>query len=219
LYIFLLSIDSWSSGSARKTEAGLQCSNKIHRRLLRLAGESCETSDGPVWYVPPGSGAPDFGGYFGASFVHLWRLVSPFLVYAPARSGRYVYQLVELLGWVIDPTSFGGSAPLQGSSPSGYLGILILEASDSLRSDDEMADCHRFLPGRSAYTEHVGVSVQHKTATKICSSPERWSGSSSALRPPAVRKTGRNLQEPSCNFFFFEGCSCKIWAVTTISFM
>lgn len=33
-------------------EAGLQCSNKIHRHLLCLAGESYEASDGPVWYVP-----------------------------------------------------------------------------------------------------------------------------------------------------------------------
>ena len=117
MYIFLFSIGSWSSRSARKTEAGLQWSNKIRRHPLRIAGESYKASDGPVWCVPLGSGALDSGGYFGASFVHLWRLVSPFLVSAPARSGRYVYQLVELLGWVIDPTSFGGSAPLQGSSP------------------------------------------------------------------------------------------------------
>ena len=155
MYIFLLSIGSWSSGSARKTEAGLQCSNKIHRHLLRLAGESYETSDGPVWYVPPGCGAPDFGGYFGASFVFvgvglsgddLWRLASPFLVSVAAaqRSGRYVYQLDELPGCVFDPTFFGGSAPLLGLSPSGDLGNLILEASDSLMSDDEMADDHRF---------------------------------------------------------------------------
>ena len=209
---------------------GERWSNKIRRHPLRLAGESYKASDGPVWCVPLGSGASDSGGYFGASFVFvgvglsgddLWRLASPFLVSVAAarRSGRYVYQLDELLGWVFDPTSFGGSAPLLGSAPSGDLGNLILEASDSLMSDDEMADGHRFQPGRSAYTKHVEVSVQHKTATKTCSSPERWSASSSVLRLPAVRKTGRSLQVPSCNLFFFEGCSCKIWAVTTNSFM
>jgi hypothetical protein len=83
-------------------------------------------------------------------------------------------------------------------------------------SSEEMADGHRFQPGRSASKELVGVGELHKTTTKINgSSPERRSASSSALRPPAVRDTGRNLEGLCCNFHLFQGCSCKSWAVIT----
>jgi hypothetical protein len=78
-------------------------------------------------------------------------------------------------------------------------------------SDDVMANGHPFQPGRSVVTKQVGIDMLHKTATKNCvSSPERRSALSSMLWPPVARQTGRCLQGPDCNFFFFHGCSCKI---------
>jgi hypothetical protein len=115
--------------------------------------------------------------------------------------------------------TFGGSAPLRSSSSSSEPGALVLVASDSSVFDDTMADGHLFQPGRSAVIKQVGVDVLHKTATKnYVSSPERRSFSSSVLWPPAVRQTRRSLQGPSCNFLFFQRCSCNIWVVTTKTF-
>ncbi|OQU83827.1 hypothetical protein SORBI_3005G184000 [Sorghum bicolor] len=136
-------------------------------------------------------------------------------------SSGFDYQLDEKPGWVLVPTFFGGAAPLRGSSSSfGELRALVLVASDSSVSDDVMVDGHLFQPGRSAVTKHVGINVLHKTATKNCdSSPERRLASSNVLWPPAARQTRSCLQELSCNFLFFQGCSCKIWAITTKTFM
>ena len=65
---------------------------------------------------------------------------------------RFVYQLVEMPGWVLFPTFFGGSATLRGDSSSGVLGCMAFHAaSDSSQSGEVMALCHLFLqPGRSA---------------------------------------------------------------------
>lgn len=130
---------------------------------------------------------------------------------------RFAYQLVEMPGWILAPTLFGGSAPLRGSSSSDVPGDLNLEASDLLEFDDGMVDDHRFQPGRSASTKQVNIGVLYKTASKISvSSSKRRSASSNELWPPALRNTGRCLQGPDCNFLLSQGCSCKLWAVITI---
>jgi hypothetical protein len=135
-------------------------------------------------------------------------------------SGGFGYRLVENLGSDLLPTFLGGSVPLWGSSLSGELGALVFVASDSLVSDDVMANGHLFQPGRSVVTKQVRIDVLHKMATKNCvSSLERRSASSSMLWPLVARQTGRSLQGPDCNFIFFHGCSCKIWAVITEIFM
>jgi hypothetical protein len=96
---------------------------------------------------------------------------------------RFVCQLVEMPGWILAPTLFGGSAPLRGSSSSDVPGDLSLGASDLLKFGDEMVDDHHFQPGRSASTKQVDVGVLHKTASKISvSSSERRSASSDELR-------------------------------------
>ncbi|CAN6215191.1 unnamed protein product [Urochloa humidicola] len=126
---------------------------------------------------------------------------------------RFVYQLTEMLGLVLATTFFGGSFTPRGSSSSVELGTLVPVAPDSSVSDDA------FQPGRSSSTKQVGLDMLHKTAIKICvASPERRSASSRVLRPPVARKTG-SLQGLSCNFLFFQGCSCKCWVVTTKNFI
>ena len=109
---------------------------------------------------------------------------------------RFVYQLVEMPGWVLFPTFFGGFATLRGDSSSGVLGCMAFHAaSDSSQSGEMMALCHLFLqPGRSAGSKQVGLDLLLKTASKLfASSSGRRSASSDMLRSPAARRTGRNL--------------------------
>jgi hypothetical protein len=40
--------------------------------------------------------------------------------------------------------------------------------------------------------------------------PERRSASSCVLRPSATRNSRRSLQRLKRNFFFFQGCLCKL---------
>ena len=119
---------------------------------------------------------------------------------------RFVYQLVEMPGWVLFPTFFGGSATLRGDSSSGVLGCMAFHAvSDSSQSGEMMALSHLFLQsGRSVGSKHVGLDLLLKTASKLfASSSGRRSASSDMLRSPAARRTGRNLQGLGCNFIFF----------------
>jgi hypothetical protein len=51
--------------------------------------------------------------------------------------------------WILDPTIFGGFAPFGVLHRLVNLRTLIFEASDFLVTSDEMADGHRFWPGRS----------------------------------------------------------------------
>ena len=113
------------------------------------------------------------------------------------------------------PTCFGGTVPLLGTSSFGDSGLLaVLEASDSSSSGDEMADLVQ--PGRSASTRHVESDVLLKTASKNrVSSPVRRSASSCMLRSPVASRSGRSLRGLQCNFFIFQGCLCKLWAVIT----
>jgi len=101
---------------------------------------------------------------------------------------RFVYQLVEMPGWVLFPTFFGGFATLRGDSSSGVLGCMAFHAaSDSSQSGEVMALCHLFLqPGRSAGSKQVGLDLLLKTASKLfASSSGRRSASSDMLRSPA----------------------------------
>jgi hypothetical protein len=133
--------------------------------------------------------------------------------------GVFSSQLDEKPGWFWFTTFFGGSATLRGSSSSGVLGFLLLVVSVSSVSGDAMADGHLFQPGRSAVLKHV-FDVLHKTASRNCvPSPERRTTSGSQLWPLAARPTGSSLQVPSCNLFLFQRCACKIWAVTTKTFI
>ena len=113
------------------------------------------------------------------------------------------------------PTCFGGPVLLLGTSSSGDSGLLAaLEASDSSSSGDAMADLVQ--PGRSASTRHVESDVLLKTASKNrVSLPVRRSASSCMLRPPVASRSGRSLRGLQCNFFIFQGCLCKLWAVIT----
>jgi len=135
---------------------------------------------------------------------------------------RFVYQLVEMPGWVLFPTFFGGSATLRGDSSFGVLGCMAFHAaSDSSQSGEVMPLCHLFLqPGRLAGSKQVGLDLLLKTASKLfASSSGRRSASSDMLRSPAARGTGRNLQGLGCNFIFFRGCLCKNLDVTTKKYL
>jgi hypothetical protein len=109
--------------------------------------------------------------------------------------GRYVYQLVKS-GWSFAPTFSGGFLPLRGGLLAGVLGMLVVEAPDSLLSGDAMAPGHLVRPVRSAGKKHVGVAgmlllVPFKTFEE--SSSGGWSASTRLFRPPAMRMTGRSL--------------------------
>nr|AWA44647.1 hypothetical protein SO13M23_000009 [Saccharum officinarum] len=87
------------------------------------------------------------------------------------------------------PNAWRSSVPLRGSSSCGELGALVLVASDSLVSDDVMANDHLFQSGSSVVTKQVGINVLHKTATKktMFLRAERRSASSSVLWPSVAR--------------------------------
>ena len=196
---------SWRLVSFRSSSGGFN--NAADRRFVNLCSGSsgrrrrCE-EDGPrssLFIIPGG---------FTAS--------------AGDGGTRFVYQLVEMPGWVLYPTFFGGSATLRGDSSSGVLGCMAFHAaSDSSQSGEVMALCHLFLqPDRSAGSKQVGLDLLLKTASKLfASSSGRRSASSDMLRSPAARGTGRNLQGLGCNFIFFRGCLCKNLDVTTKKYL
>ena len=122
--------------------------------------------------------------------------------------GRYVYQLMEKLGWILCPTCFG-FIPLWVVLPSDVLEFLVtIEAPDSLYSSDEMAGGHLLRPGRSAVTKYVdSFDMLLLVPTKICaqSSGRRSASSFMVLRPPATKTTGRKiLQRLCCNSYFLQ---------------
>ena len=87
-------------------------------------------------------------------------------------SGRYVYQLDEMLGWSWVTTLYGGFHPPRGSLSSSVLGTLVPAASDSSVFDNVVQ------PGRSASKKQVNFDLLRKTAIKNCvASSERWSAS------------------------------------------
>lgn len=167
---------SWRLVSLRSSSGGFN--NAADRRFVNLCSGSsgrrrqCE-EDGPRFIIPGG---------FTAS--------------AGDGGTRFVYQLVEMPGWVLFPTFFGGSATLRGDSSSGVLGCMAFHAaSDSSQSGEVMALCHLFLqPGCSAGSKQVGLDLLLKMASKLfASSSGRRSASSDMLRSSAARGTGRNL--------------------------
>ena len=194
---------SWKLVSLRSSSGGIN--NAADQRFVNLCSSSsgrcrrCE-EDGPrssLFIIPGG---------FTAS--------------AGDGGTRFVYQLVEMPGWVLYPTFFGGSPTLRGDSSFGVLGCMAFHAaSDSSQSGEVMALCHLFLqPGRSAGSKQVGLDLLLKMPSKIfASSSGRRSASSNMLRSTA-RRTGRNLQGLGCNFIFFRGC-CKNLDVTTKKYL
>jgi hypothetical protein len=111
-------------------------------------------------------------------------------------SGGFGYQLVEKPGWDLLPTFLGGLVPLRGSSSSDELGALVLVTSDSLVSDDVMANGHLFSQvvqwlksrsGSTCYTrrQQKKTLFLHRRGGRlqaVCSS-RRWRG-----RPGGVYK-------------------------------
>jgi hypothetical protein len=88
---------------------------------------------------------------------------------------------------------------------------LLVEAPDPLLSGDVMATCHLDRPVRSAVIKHVDTSdvllmVPVKTSDVL-------------LQSSATRTTGRTLQRPGCNLFFFQEYLCKFWDVNRKNFM
>ncbi|CAN6320573.1 unnamed protein product [Urochloa humidicola] len=132
-------------------------------------------------------------------------------------SVRFVCQLVEKSGWILSTTCLSGFFPLWVVLLSGESGLLeAMEATDLLTPGDVMAFGH-FQPGRSLTKEHVDeFEVLLVEAIKTCDVPSsEWRSASSSgwLRSPVTRATGRILQGLVCNFYFFQGCLCKIWNV------
>ena len=58
--------------------------------------------------------------------------------------------------WFSDPTSFGGSIPLWGSSSFDNLWFLVLEVVESSMSGDALVYGQLLQPVRSASTTHIG---------------------------------------------------------------
>jgi hypothetical protein len=135
-----------------------------------------------------------------------------------AMRGQWSFVYQSLSGWVSVPTFVGGFASPRGSSFVGELGALI-DGVTFLSSGDGMACRHLFQPGCSTGRKQVVFDKLHKTASKdFVASPERRLTSGSVLRPSMARKT-ESLQGLSCNFHFFQRCSCKTRVVTTDIFM
>lgn len=136
---------------------------------------------------------------------------------------RYVSQLAKP-GWFLPTTcSSGGYVPLLGVLSYGVKGFLeALEAPDSCSSGDAMVDGHLLRLGCSTvkmYADEVGILLMVPLQT--CQSSRRRSASrSKVLRPPAATTTGRmTVQGLCCNFYFLQGCLCKSWNVTSLTFI
>ena len=204
--------------SVCSAEVMLQLRNKLLQLLLRLTGAIFGTSEGLLRYDLAGSGVPD-----GLDLV---RVLRPSLILVGVAIGdglgRYVYQLMEKLGWILCPTCFG-FIPLWVVLPSGVLEFLVtIEAPDSLYSGDEMAGGHLLRPGRSAVTKYVdSFDMLLLVPTKICaqSSGRRSASSFMVLQPPATKTTGRKiLQRLCCNSYFLQDFLCKIWNVNLMKY-
>ncbi|CAN6217767.1 unnamed protein product [Urochloa humidicola] len=119
------------------------------------------------------------------------------------------------IGLVLAPTLSGGFFPNRGVLLAGVLGMLMLVASDFLKSGDAMAFGHLFRPVRSTermHTSAAGVLLLVPWKTFQSSSSGGWPASARQLRPLVTRTTGDRLQGPECNFLFSQGCLCK-WDV------
>jgi hypothetical protein len=90
---------------------------------------------------------------------------------------------------------------------------LLLVASDLFDTGEVMVVDHLDRPVRSTCTWHIGfpdvlilVPFQNCEATLS----GRWSAFGRLLRPPVTRSTGISLQGLVCNFYFPQGCLCKV---------
>ena len=76
-----------------------------------------------------------------------------------------------------------------------------------------MAGDHLQRPGRSAalwYADVIDMLLLVPIKNYV---PSEWGSASNygrLLRSPATSMTGQFLQGPGCNFYFFQGCLCKI---------
>ena len=138
------------------------------------------------------------------------------------RAMRYVCSLLEESGRF--PLCYVASS----LGTSGLL--LMLEASDPMFLNDDMAVGHHTLLGRSAIQVHTGVfGMPFVAASKWCvasfeASSLRLGSASSCklvvpfflkayggwwLRFPATKTTGSVLHGPGCILLVYQGCLCK----------
>jgi hypothetical protein len=111
--------------------------------------------------------------------------------------------------------------------------LVVVGVPDSLYSGDVVACGHLIRLGRSSVTRRIDVfDMLLEVPTKTCGpSSGRKSASSSTLdvflrcvvrlfRPVATGTTGRMiLLGLCCNFYFLQGCPCKIWNVNFMKYL
>jgi hypothetical protein len=142
--------------------------------------------------------------------------LSPSLVFVGVCLVKFLGMLVDQFGrsgCLLNPTESGGLHLLLFVPYTGALGLMLFAASDLFDTGEVMVVDHLVRPARSSSTLHVGfpdvlhlVPFQNLEAT----SSGRWSASGCLLRPPVTRTTGSSLQGRVCNFYFCQGCLCKV---------